>query len=544
MIVRFFDHHGAASRGAGHRAVDYLVNEVDPVSKERRDVTPEVIHGDPERIERLIDSLPFKHSYKSGVLSWEPGEVVTPEQEAEAMKRFEGVAFAGLDRDRYEILWVRHAHAGHHELHFITPRVELATGKSLNIDPPTKNSQRAYDLMREAYNLEFGFSDPQDPAHRRELQLPDHVHLQMSQAKKMKLELGEDPRRSIHGYLDGLIEAGMVKDRADIVKALKEAGLQVPRQGEKYLTVLDPQSNERVRLKGSIYEREWERKELSRAHEREGGGEQPRLSPSSGRSLGELQSELAKLVQKRALYHRGRYQERERGVEKKLDSALQIEQGEPALSRARDLARSGSDEWAPQLVPVFEDSIAKGRALESAGTRGQEQARVLGSDSSAARAVRERQEREPLGIERTARADRSQQERARHAAGGPEEGRSLPADGGNAVGGSDWDGPQNGRRQVLGGSSAVKEAYDRIRESALGLCREIGERVERTRAAVARGLECIREAYERIGEVTQSLLRSAKRDHEHLQRSPELVRGLQQEIERTQKKSLALGLGR
>jgi hypothetical protein len=43
------------------------------------------------------------------------------------MDAFERVAFAGLEPDRYSILWVRHRHAGHHELHFVTPRVELAT---------------------------------------------------------------------------------------------------------------------------------------------------------------------------------------------------------------------------------------------------------------------------------------------------------------------------------------------------------------------------------------------------------------------------------
>ena len=42
------------------------------------------------------------------------------------MDDFEAVAFAGLEEDQRTNLWVRHSHAGHHELHFVIPRVELS----------------------------------------------------------------------------------------------------------------------------------------------------------------------------------------------------------------------------------------------------------------------------------------------------------------------------------------------------------------------------------------------------------------------------------
>jgi hypothetical protein len=35
----------------------------------------------------------------------------------------------------HAILWVRHSHAGHHELHFVIPRVELSSGKASNSCP-------------------------------------------------------------------------------------------------------------------------------------------------------------------------------------------------------------------------------------------------------------------------------------------------------------------------------------------------------------------------------------------------------------------------
>ncbi|MCK7226005.1 relaxase/mobilization nuclease domain-containing protein, partial [Enterobacter kobei] len=98
--------------------------------RQREHNPPEVLRGNPEYTTELIDSLDFKYKYTSGVLSFAPGETITPEMEEAIMDRFEDTAFAGLSRDQYSIMWVRHSHAGHHELHFITPRVELSTGKS------------------------------------------------------------------------------------------------------------------------------------------------------------------------------------------------------------------------------------------------------------------------------------------------------------------------------------------------------------------------------------------------------------------------------
>src|SRR5687767_15974239 len=128
MIVGFSRHGQGSARGA----IRYFTSERNPDGTARTP-PPVVLRGDPELIGQLIDALPFKHKYTSGVLSFAPGEVINPEMEERIMDEFEKVAFAGLDRDQYAILWVRHSHAGHEELNFLIPRVELSTGKSLNI---------------------------------------------------------------------------------------------------------------------------------------------------------------------------------------------------------------------------------------------------------------------------------------------------------------------------------------------------------------------------------------------------------------------------
>ena len=73
MIVGFSKY----GKGRARSAVDYLTNELNPDGTERV-IPPEVLRGDPELVGRLIDSLDFEWKYTSGVLSFAPGEVITP----------------------------------------------------------------------------------------------------------------------------------------------------------------------------------------------------------------------------------------------------------------------------------------------------------------------------------------------------------------------------------------------------------------------------------------------------------------------------------
>ena len=142
-----------------------------------RNPAPVVVRGDPKRIRILIDSVRFKNKYSSGVLSFAPGEKITPVMEEKIIDDFERAAFAGFDRDRFEVLWVRHRHTPNHrhELHFLTPRIELQTGKSLNIAPPRKGTRELFDTLRSKINAEYGLSDPDDPARRRLERIPSHI---------------------------------------------------------------------------------------------------------------------------------------------------------------------------------------------------------------------------------------------------------------------------------------------------------------------------------------------------------------------------------
>ena len=80
----------------------------------------------------------------------------------------------------------------------------------------------------------------------------------------------KDPRSLITDYLSQGIETGAVSDRATMVYALQRAGLEVPRQGEHYLTAADPESGGKWRLKGAIYERDFQRERLTSSTPEEG----------------------------------------------------------------------------------------------------------------------------------------------------------------------------------------------------------------------------------------------------------------------------------
>nr|WP_298059598.1 relaxase/mobilization nuclease domain-containing protein [uncultured Halomonas sp.] len=276
-----------------------------------RDPPPTVLRGDPAATERLIDSLQFRYRYKSGVLSFAPGEVISPEQEQDIMDRFEKVAFAGLEPDQYNILWVRHEHAGHHELHFVTPRVELTTGKSLNICPPGRGARAAYDDFRSMINAEYGLADPEDPARERDIQHPtgDRKVLQfeglgldgLSEAKR-RIEL----RELAHSMVAKRIEAGLIRDRESLLEQVQELGFSVTRSSKNSITLLHPDDpdNTRFKMKGAVYESGWQLEStLGRATE---VGERD-YSKRDERAAERYAKRVEQHIQTRARYNRGRY---------------------------------------------------------------------------------------------------------------------------------------------------------------------------------------------------------------------------------------------
>lgn len=290
----------------GNRVVSYLC---DSRRKGREDCPPVVVAGNPKLTEQLIDGLSFERKYTSGVLSFAPGEQITAEMEQEIISRFEQVAFAGLEPDRYNILWVRHEHAGHHELHFLTPRIELSTGKSLNIRPPGKGHQKVFDDFRSEINARFGLADPDDPMRKRAVSIPDYEEKVSAEMLRSGLKTSPNARELINTILLQQAKENLVKNRADVLTSLKKLGLTITRETKTSITVIDP-SNEKkkIRLTGEIYERGFA---LDEAFARSQAEAERRDRECGADRYRKLRSVVDAHIERRARQNQERYRSRE-----------------------------------------------------------------------------------------------------------------------------------------------------------------------------------------------------------------------------------------
>jgi len=274
----------------------------------RKENPPVVLRGDPDMTRALIDSIEREWKFTAGVCSWGPEDTITPEQEIQVMNNFEAVAFAGMQSDQYNILWVRHSHAGHHELHFVIPRMELSTGKAFNAFPP--GWEKEFGPFRDLENIRHGWTRPDDPERAR-LFAPSKADL----IEARLIRWGKNPTRnekekardSINDYIKAKLDTCTVRDRADVVTALREAGLEINREGKDYITVKDPDSGDKIRLKGGIYGAGWTLENSGRAHEGEGRTGTNRDGEGIHRTIADLEKQLAGIINKRGAYNVGRY---------------------------------------------------------------------------------------------------------------------------------------------------------------------------------------------------------------------------------------------
>ena len=155
----------------------------------------------------------------------------------------------------------RDADGGVH-VHLFAARCDLATGLSLNIAPP--GWERTFDPLRDAFNYEHGWSRPDDPSRARPFRPAPHLAYQTRLARRAGEDVEPDVRDEIGMHLLELVAAGRVKDRAGVVAVLEERGYDVPRQGDHYVTARDPETGERWRLRGSLYERDFDRERFLR----------------------------------------------------------------------------------------------------------------------------------------------------------------------------------------------------------------------------------------------------------------------------------------
>ncbi len=247
MIVKFH----ARGTGAGSGPVGYLLGR----DRDRHDA--EVLRGDPDQTEALIDASNYAKRYTSGVLSFAEKGVSEADKRA-IMEDFERTLMSGLDADQYDCLWVEHRDKGRLELNFVIPNTELTTGKRLQPYYDRADRPRV-DAWQTMTNERYGLHDPNDPANQRALTTPANLPRDKAQAQ-----------RQITDSLLALAEKSEVTDRAGVVATLEDAGFEVTRQTKTSISIADPEGGKPMRLRGKLYERDFTvgdglREEIDRA---------------------------------------------------------------------------------------------------------------------------------------------------------------------------------------------------------------------------------------------------------------------------------------
>jgi hypothetical protein len=332
MLVKFF----ARGVGKGSGPVQYITRRTSPNTGKLREPAPEIIRGNPELTQQLIDGLDFQYKYNSGVLSFAVEDAPTePEQQA-IIDSFEEYAFAGINNDAYNTLWVRHTHTGSDrvELHFVTPKVELDTGKSLNIAPPGWHGY--FKPWQTYWNVKEDWARPDDLTRQR-IYSPGYQALIDAEKQRAGISASPDPKKQLTEYITKRIEARLITNRDDIINSFAELGLEIPRQGKNYITVVDPETNNRYRLKGGIYGASWglggQFEKENRSPEQTPGGDsrtRTRGTETTAREtkeqdLDQLQARIRELAISRANYHLERYGGEPPNLQKILEPTMDLD---------------------------------------------------------------------------------------------------------------------------------------------------------------------------------------------------------------------------
>ena len=161
-------------------------------------------------------------------------------------------------------------------------------------------SRELFDTFRSWVNAEYGLADPDDPSRSQDVSLPNHLAKLRASATRKGEPLKDDIRESITAFLRREVDAGRITDRDGVVKFLERQGFVVPRAGKDYITVLDPATGDRLRLKGGLYNRD-------SFDPRQASAEQVRYGIPDPERAAELAEKLERLAAARARYHQQRY---------------------------------------------------------------------------------------------------------------------------------------------------------------------------------------------------------------------------------------------
>lgn len=143
--IKFLEH----GKGLAAHASAYLLDRLDHRGNVRAGV--QVLLGDATTFNAICHASPHLWKYTSGVIAWSKDDDPTDAQIMEVLKDFEEHAFAGLEQSQYHLFAVLHTDDdGSKHIHVLAPRLDIQSGKSLNIAPP--GHEKHFDALRDYFN--------------------------------------------------------------------------------------------------------------------------------------------------------------------------------------------------------------------------------------------------------------------------------------------------------------------------------------------------------------------------------------------------------
>ncbi|MFQ8738620.1 MAG: hypothetical protein ACLSAH_23605 [Bilophila wadsworthia] len=205
-----------------------------------------MLRGDPAMTRALIDSIERRWKFTSGVLSWHPDDTVSEDQKGSHERiRARGLRRAGSGSTPYPLGAAYPCR--HHELHFPHSATGAFQRQGFNACPP--GWHRA-DVFRDLFNWREGWRVPttrhghgtsfrkRPTCSRREWR--DGARNQESDRDRAK--------EVIHAFLKEKVARRLVRDREDVLNALKEQGLRINREGRDYISVIAPDNGMKMRF--------------------------------------------------------------------------------------------------------------------------------------------------------------------------------------------------------------------------------------------------------------------------------------------------------
>jgi len=254
--IKFLDH----GKGSPAKASAYLLDKLDHLGNVRAGI--EVLKGDATTFNAICDSSPHLWKYTSGVIAWSKADAPPDEQIKEVLDDFEKHAFSGLDPSQYHLFAVLHIDDdGSKHIHVLAPRLDIQSGKSLNIAPP--GHEKHFDSLRDYFNTKYQWSRPDDLLLMQTTQEPNHIAKLNAQAKKILNEQDltnltkSQFCKVIDNYVKTLLKTQTVKNRAEIVSCIEQLeGVASVRAQQTVTVTLN--NGKKHRLSGDFYHEQFE----------------------------------------------------------------------------------------------------------------------------------------------------------------------------------------------------------------------------------------------------------------------------------------------